>query len=155
MAMKQLLKLMLRDEDDRPTATQLLQHPTVQFLSMICQPDQLKVSEVPKVPSAIPAFISALNLGDKNKAIIAFFSLMQIYAQFPHETFELVMQQQAYIQVIELLVICLKEGSVTLNSLPHKDHSEETLERLHLNGLNLLGDILRVKQGEPEIKMQF
>jgi hypothetical protein len=65
------------------------------------------------------------------------------------------MQQQAYIQIIELLVICMKEGSVTLNSLPQKDQNEETLERLHINGINLIGDILRVKQGEPEIKMQF
>jgi hypothetical protein len=104
---------------------------------------------------AIPAFISALNLGNKNKAVIAFFSLMQISAQFPHETFELVLQQQAYISIIELLVICLKEGSVTLNSLSQKDQNEETLDRLHINGLNLLGDILRVKEGEPEIKMQF
>jgi len=29
VALKQLLKLMLKDEADRPTATQLLQHPTV------------------------------------------------------------------------------------------------------------------------------
>lgn len=33
VAIKQLLKQMLKDEPDRPTATQLLQHPTVQFLS--------------------------------------------------------------------------------------------------------------------------
>jgi len=117
--------------------------------------EPMKISDVPKVPAAIPAFISALNLGDKNKAIVAFFSLMQIQAQYPLETFELVIQQQAYISVIELLVICMKEGSVTLHSLPQKDQNEETLDRLHINGLNLLGDILRFKEGEPEIKMQF
>lgn len=49
----------------------------------------------------------------------------------------------------------MKEGSVTLNSLPSKCQSEETLDRLHLNGLNLLGDILRIKNGEPETKMQY
>jgi hypothetical protein len=26
---------------------------------------------------------------------------------------------------------------------------------LHLNGLNLLGDILQIKNGEPETKMQY
>jgi hypothetical protein len=39
------------------------------------------------MPQAIPGFISALNVGDKNKAIIAFFALMQIQAQFPVETY--------------------------------------------------------------------
>jgi hypothetical protein len=109
---------MLRDEAERPTATQLLQHPTIQFFSLISNNDKLKINDVPKVPASIPGFISALNLGDKNKAIIAFFSLMQIQGQFPHETFELVMQQQAYISVIELLVISMKEGSISLSSLP-------------------------------------
>jgi hypothetical protein len=67
---------MLRDLADRPTATQLLQHPTVQFFSLISNTEKLKISEVPKVPASIPGYISALNLGDKNKAIVAFFSLM-------------------------------------------------------------------------------
>ena len=65
------------------------------------------------------------------------------------------MQQQAYISIIELLVICLKEGSITLNSFPPKDQNDETLERLHINGLKLLAYIMSVKDGEPEIKMQF
>ena len=58
--------------------------------------------------------MSALQLGDKNKAIVSFFTLMRT-AKDDLEDYllTLVMHQQAYLQIIELLIICMKEYSVS------------------------------------------
>ena len=76
----------------------------------------MKNSQSPK--QVIPALLSALQLNDKNKAIVSFFTLMRILTNFSstdlHDlVFQLVMRQQAYIQMTELLVICMKEYSLT------------------------------------------
>ena len=52
-------------------------------------------------------------------------------------------------------MICFKEGSIALNTVPQKETTDETLERLHINGLKLLAYIMSLKHGDPEIKMQF
>ena len=60
-------------------------------------------------------------MGDKNKAIISFFALMRALivatvdkkAQLQEYVLRLVLHQKAYIQIVELLVICMKEYSVS------------------------------------------
>lgn len=55
------------------------------------------------------AYISALKIGNKNKAIVAFLALMNLYTSREEEVFFMVVQAEAYIEIIELLVVCLQE----------------------------------------------
>lgn len=73
---------MLRDQNDRPQPEQLLHHPILRFFEYICyQQEQggndYLLNQISQQPEAMPALVSAMSLSDKNKAIIAFFSLMK------------------------------------------------------------------------------
>ena len=60
-------------------------------------------------------------MGDKNKAIVSFFALMRalmvaddkVKDRLAAYALDLVLHQSAYIQFVELLVICMKEYSVS------------------------------------------
>ena len=70
VAFQQILKLMLHDKEKRPTARQLLQHPTIKFFESIVISDEA-VSQS-SGSGTLEAYISALHLGNKNKALNAF-----------------------------------------------------------------------------------
>ena len=58
----------------------------------------------------MPALISGLSIHDKNKAIISFLSLMNLYKKTPQTILNLIEQEQQFVNIIELLIICLKDS---------------------------------------------
>ena len=92
VAMQQLLNIMLRDQNERPSAEILLQHPALIFFDyMVNRVDQnfsfdygMK-DQITKKIEIIPSLVSALSLSNKNKAIVAFFTLMRMLEQHQYE----------------------------------------------------------------------
>ena len=86
--MQQLLCLMLSDQNERPTAESLLRHPTMVFFDFIVHKvdqgfsiDNSVTDQISQKFEIMPALVSALSLSDKNKAIVAYFTLMRIMEQ--------------------------------------------------------------------------
>ena len=92
VAMQQLLNIMLRDQNERPSAEMLLQHPALVFFDyMVNRVDQnfsfdyAMNDQITKKIEIIPSLVSALSLSNKNKAIVAFFTLMRMLEQHQYE----------------------------------------------------------------------
>ena len=92
VAMQQLLNIMLRDQNERPSAELLLQHPALVFFDyMVNRVDQnfsfdyAMNDQITKKIEIIPSLVSALSLSNKNKAIVAFFTLMRMLEQHQYE----------------------------------------------------------------------
>ena len=86
--MQQLLNIMLRDQNERPTAEMLLQHPALVFFDfMVTRVDQnfsfdyAMTDQITQKIEIMPSLVSALSLSNKNKAIVAFFTLMRMLEQ--------------------------------------------------------------------------
>ena len=82
--MRELLLMMLRDHESRPTAEDLLESPLLQsFAYIVKQNVSLDDSGTlnalcQRSPALVfPTLVSALQMGDKNKAIVSFFALMR------------------------------------------------------------------------------
>ena len=95
---------------------------------------------------SLPAILSSLFLNNKNKAVIGFLALINLHKfhlQTSRETEvrEAVIRERAYIPMIELLVICLK------------DHDSDFFPLYEL-ALKLLAQIADAKKS-PELKQQL
>ena len=165
--MQQLLNIMLRDQNERPSAELLLQHPALVFFDyMVNRVDQnfsfdyAMNDQITKKIEIIPSLVSALSLSNKNKAIVAFFTLMRMLEQHQYEqrfqrhVIDLVLSNQAHIQITELLVICLKEYSIESNSfLAPPD--QDSFVCLYQEAYKILLKVLEESVDQKRLKTQL
>ena len=100
--MRELLLMMLKDHETRPTAEQLMEQPLLKSFEYIVQQsislddsgtlNKLCQSHPHEV---FPTLVSALQMADKNKAIVSFFSLMR--ALMMASTLEQKAKQQEFV----------------------------------------------------------
>mmetsp|Transcript_180 Transcript_180/g.195 ORF Transcript_180/g.195 Transcript_180/m.195 type:complete len:180 (+) Transcript_180:316-855(+) len=141
VAYRELLSFMLQDHDKRPTAYDLLNYPILKFFSYLLDEGQSDLKELSLNDKAIPAFVSGLSIANKNKAIISFLSLMNLHQHYPQLTQKIIEQQQAYIPLIELLILCLKVSA------------DADFMSLYQTGLEILASIAGKEQRNPETKV--
>ena len=82
----------------------------MKFFGYLLDEINTDLKELAKNDQALPAFISGLTIGNKNKAVLSFLSLMNLYKQTSALTIALLDKEQAFIPLIELLIICLKDS---------------------------------------------
>lgn len=70
---------MIEDESRRPSAEDLLNDPQVQFFGYLLDEVNTDLKELAKNEQALPALVSGLSIANKNKAVLSFLSLMNLY----------------------------------------------------------------------------
>jgi len=70
---------MLEDEPRRPTAAKLLTSPIVRFYRYLVDESEPSIQDVANTEEALPAFLSGIKIANKNRAVIPFLALMNMY----------------------------------------------------------------------------
>lgn len=73
----------------------------------------MELRDIASDERALAAFISGLTISNKNKSIISFLSLMNMHKQLPLKVQFLIDKEEAFIPLIELMIICLKDQADT------------------------------------------
>eukprot|EP00347_Sterkiella_histriomuscorum_P003756 403363071 len=143
LAYRELLYKMLEDKSRRPSAAVLLQDESLLFISYLLEETDIDLGEINKNEKCLPALISCLNLTNKNKAVIAFLALMNLYGVMPKQVLQLLEQEHQYIAILELLFICLKE------------QNDSEFANLYSKGIDILNYFLLKEPRNPEIRSQY
>ncbi len=124
-----LIGRMLMNRAARPTGEELLVEPIVKLYRYFVYDSERDLADVVSNPAACLPYISGMTLLNRSKAIVCMLGLMNLYKTAPGMVLENVERTEAYIPMIEILTVCLKD----------KDND---FIGLHENALRVLAQIL-------------